>query len=55
MVKFPEADKRLFRNKFVCRKCKSVVRAPSRKVARNKLGAEIAIVECLKQSVRSKQ
>jgi len=33
MVKFPEADKRLFRNKFVCRKCKSVVRAPSRKVA----------------------
>jgi len=33
MVKFPEADKRLFRNKFVCRKCKSVIRAPSRKVA----------------------
>ncbi len=33
MVKFPEADARLFRNKFVCRKCKSVVSAPSRKIA----------------------
>lgn len=32
MVKFPEADVRLFRNKFVCRRCKAVLRAPSRKV-----------------------
>lgn len=33
MVKFPEADARMFRNKFVCRRCKSVIRAPSRKIA----------------------
>lgn len=33
MVKFPEADARLFKNKFVCRTCKSVIRSPSRKVA----------------------
>ena len=33
MVKFPEADARLFRNKFVCRRCKSAIRAPSRKIA----------------------
>lgn len=33
MVKFPEADARLFRNKFVCRRCKSVIRSPSRKIA----------------------
>jgi ribosomal protein L40E len=28
MAKFPEADARLFRNKFICRKCKSALRAP---------------------------
>ncbi|HLC85539.1 MAG TPA: 50S ribosomal protein L40e [Candidatus Nanoarchaeia archaeon] len=28
MVKFPEADKRLFRNKFVCRGCKATVKGP---------------------------
>lgn len=33
MVKFPEADVRKFRDKFVCRRCKSVLRSPSRKVA----------------------
>jgi len=33
MAKFPEADARLFKNKFVCRKCKSVLRAPNRKIA----------------------
>ncbi len=33
MVKFPEADARMFKNKFVCRRCKAVIRAPSRKIA----------------------
>ncbi|MBI4140472.1 50S ribosomal protein L40e [Candidatus Woesearchaeota archaeon] len=33
MAKFPEAETRKFRNKFVCRRCKTVLRAPSRKVA----------------------
>ncbi len=37
MVKFPEAEARLFRNKFVCRRCKSVLRAPSRKIAEKKV------------------
>ena len=33
MVKFPEADARMFKNKFVCRRCKSTVNAPNRKIA----------------------
>jgi len=37
MVKFPEADARLFRNKFVCRRCKSVIRDPSRKIAESEV------------------
>lgn len=32
MVKFPEAEQRLFKNKFVCRRCKSVMRSTARKV-----------------------
>jgi len=27
MAKFPEAEARLMKNKFVCRKCKSAIRA----------------------------
>ena len=27
MVKFPEAQARMFKNKFVCRSCKAVIRA----------------------------
>jgi Zn finger protein HypA/HybF involved in hydrogenase expression len=36
MAKFPEADARLFRNKFVCKSCKAQMRIPSRKVAEGK-------------------
>ncbi|MBI2565381.1 hypothetical protein HYV79_05375, partial [Candidatus Woesearchaeota archaeon] len=32
MGKFPEAEARLFKGKFVCRRCKSVIRALSSKV-----------------------
>ena len=32
MVKFAEAEARLFKNKYVCRRCKSVMRAPPRKI-----------------------
>lgn len=32
MVKFAEAEVRLFKNKYVCRRCKSVMRAPPRKI-----------------------
>ncbi len=37
MVKFPEANKRLFGNVFVCRKCKSKRRADSAKVRSGKV------------------
>ncbi|MBI2548811.1 50S ribosomal protein L40e [Candidatus Woesearchaeota archaeon] len=32
MAKFPEAEARLFRNIFVCRRCKTKIRAPNLKV-----------------------
>lgn len=37
MAKFPEADARLFRNIFVCRKCKNKVRASNMKVLAGKV------------------
>lgn len=37
MVKFPEAATRKFKNVFVCRKCKSKVRAPNMKVIAGKV------------------
>ncbi|MBI5065572.1 hypothetical protein HZA97_05025 [Candidatus Woesearchaeota archaeon] len=32
MSKFEEADERIFKNKFVCRKCKSVIKSPRKKI-----------------------
>ena len=29
MAKFEEAEARLFKNKFVCRRCKSTIKAPN--------------------------
>ncbi len=37
MAKFEEADARLFKNIFVCKKCKSKMRAPSLKVAAGRI------------------
>jgi len=37
MAKIPEAEARLFRGIFVCRKCKSKIRAPSMKVSQSKI------------------
>ena len=37
MVKFPEADARKFKNVFVCRKCKTKLRAPNQKVLSGRL------------------
>lgn len=37
MGKFPEAAARLFKNKFVCRSCKSVVKATNTKVIAGKI------------------
>ncbi|HLD43016.1 MAG TPA: 50S ribosomal protein L40e [Candidatus Nanoarchaeia archaeon] len=37
MVKFPEAQARLFRNKFICKICKTAVRAENRFVLAGKI------------------
>jgi ribosomal protein L40E len=37
MAKIPEAEARMFRNIFVCRKCKSKIRASSMKVSQGKV------------------
>jgi len=37
MAKFPEAEARLFHRVFVCKKCKTKVRAPVLKVAQRKI------------------
>ncbi|MFH1506713.1 MAG: 50S ribosomal protein L40e [archaeon] len=37
MVKFPEAEARKFHNIFVCRKCKSKIKAPNLKVLAGKV------------------
>jgi len=36
-MKFPEAEARLFKNVFVCRKCKTKRRAPTMKVMEGKI------------------
>ncbi len=51
MVKFPEAEARLFRNKFVCRKCKSVVRAANMKV----LAGKVSCRKCRAKVLRTKR
>ena len=37
MAKFPEAEARRFRNTFVCRVCKTKIRAPGLKVIQGKV------------------
>ncbi len=37
MVKFPEAEARYLRNMFVCRRCKSRLRAPNLKVVQGRI------------------
>ena len=32
MVRFPEAEVRMFRNVFVCRRCKSKLKSPNMKI-----------------------
>ncbi len=36
-MKFPEAEARLFKNVFVCRRCKTKIRAPNIKVLAGKI------------------
>ncbi len=37
MVKFPEADERIYRNVFVCRRCKTRIKSPNMKVIAGKV------------------
>lgn len=37
MAKFAEAEARLFRNKFICKNCKSSIRAPNIAVIEGKI------------------
>jgi len=37
MVKFPEAEARLMKNVFVCKKCKTKIKAPNMKVIQGKI------------------
>ena len=37
MAKIPEAQARLYKNVFVCKKCKTKVRAPNIKILQNKI------------------
>jgi len=48
MVKFPEAEARLFKNKFACKSCKAVVRAPNLKV----LAGKIKCRKCSSKALR---
>ena len=37
MAKFPEAQARLFKNRFVCRKCKTVIRTSNMFILQGKV------------------
>jgi ribosomal protein L40E len=37
MAKFPEADARIFHNKFVCKKCKATIKTSNQKVLDGKV------------------
>ena len=37
MVKFPEAELRLFKNVFICKNCKNKVKAPNLKILAGKI------------------
>lgn len=51
MAKFPEADARRFQNIFVCRVCKSKLRAPILKV----LAGKVSCRKCAAKVLRPKR
>ena len=51
MGKFPEADNRMFKNVFVCRRCKSKLRAPILKV----LAGKVSCRKCQTKQLRGKR
>ena len=40
MARFPEAQTRMFKNKFACKKCKSVVKADVMKISEGKVSCK---------------
>jgi len=51
MTKIPEAEARMFKDVFVCRNCKSVVRASTLKV----LGGAVKCRKCGSRALRPKK
>lgn len=51
MAKFEEANKRLFQNIFVCRKCKSKIRANNMSVIQGKVSCR----KCGAKTLRTKR
>ncbi len=51
MAKIPEAEARIVKNKYVCKKCKSVVRAPSLQVIKGKVKCK----KCSSKKLRTKR
>jgi ribosomal protein L40E len=51
MAKFPEAEARLIKNKFVCRRCKSVMHVPPMKV----INKEVRCKRCDGKALRPKR
>lgn len=49
MAKFPEAEARMFRNKFACKNCKSVVKGTNLKV----IAGKVACRNCGSKALRT--
>ncbi|MBR9692239.1 50S ribosomal protein L40e [Candidatus Woesearchaeota archaeon] len=48
MAKIPEAEERMFRNIFVCRKCKSKIRASPMKITQGRISCRKCGCKALK-------
>lgn len=51
MAKFPEAEARILKNKYVCKRCKSVIRSDALKVNKQ----EVSCKRCSSRSLRVKR
>jgi ribosomal protein L40E len=51
MAKIPEAEERFFKKVFVCKDCKSVIRAPNIKVVQKKIRCR----KCKSNALRPKR
>ncbi len=54
MVRFPEATKRIFSNVFVCRKCKTKLRADYAKILKGKVRCKKCASRALRPIKKSK-